>query len=153
MQKMDDKQAFSARLRQALKRSPKKIETATELAVQFSLRHPGAAITPQAAQKWLTGKGRPTADKIETLAKWLQVSSTWLRYGIADQARPYPLPALPVAGATLSEAKSPVPTPDESLLLQRLRAMPEARRRLVYEVVEQFALEGEIWAASPPSDG
>ncbi|OZI77659.1 hypothetical protein CAL22_03780 [Bordetella genomosp. 12] len=44
MQSMDDKQAFAARLRLALKRSPKLIESATRLAVQFSLRHPDAAM-------------------------------------------------------------------------------------------------------------
>lgn len=150
MQKMDDKKAFAARLRQALKRSSKKVETATELAIQFSLRHPGTALTPQAAQKWLTGKARPTPDKIETLAHWLNVSPTWLRYGVADQVRPQSSLTRPTPGLTLAESRPLAPTPEESVLLQRLRAMPEARRRLVFDVVEQFALEGEAWAASQP---
>jgi len=140
MQKVDDKQAFSTRLRQALKRSPKKIETATELSVQFSLRHPEAPITPQAAQKWLTGKARPTVDKIETLAEWLNVSPMWLRHGIADKARPRP------ASNAQKQEEPFQPTTEELLHLARLRAMPEARRLLVIGVVEQFALDDEVWA-------
>ena len=143
MQTVDDKQAFSTRLRQALKRSPKKIETATELSVQFSLRHPEAPITPQAAQKWLTGKARPTVDKIETLAEWLDVSPMWLRHGIADKARPH-------AGRRTQKLDEPFqPTAEEILHLKRLRAMPEARRLLVLGVVEQFALDSEVWADKP----
>ena len=142
MQVMDEKRAFALRLKQALKRSPKKIETAAELAVQFSLRHPDAAITPQAAQKWLTGRARPTPDKIETLATWLDVSPTWLRYGIADKRRP----AKPRGAAEIQSLQS---TADEQLLLQRLRRMPEARRLLVLEIVEQFSLEGEVWSQEP----
>lgn len=143
MQTVDDKQAFSTRLRQALKRSPKKIETATELSVQFSLRHPEAPITPQAAQKWLTGKARPTVDKIETLAEWLDVSPMWLRHGIADKARPH-------AGGRVHKLDEPFqPTVEEILHLKRLRAMPEARRLLVLGVVEQFALDSEVWADKP----
>ncbi|WP_034350068.1 transcriptional regulator [Herbaspirillum sp. GW103] len=140
MKTVDEKQAFSTRLRQALKRSPRKIETATELSVQFSLRHPEAPITPQAAQKWLTGKARPTADKIETLAEWLDVSPMWLRHGVADKARPY------TGNLTQMQDEPFQPTEEEILHLKRLRAMPEARRLLVLGVVEQFALDGEVWA-------
>lgn len=143
MQKMDEKQAFSTRLRQALKRSPKKIETATELSVQFSLRHPEASITPQAAQKWLTGKARPTADKIETLAEWLDVSPMWLRHGIADKARPRS------TSHAQKQKETFQPTAEEIHHLERLRAMPEARRLLVLGVVEQFALDSEVWADKP----
>jgi len=138
MQEMDEKQAFASRLRQALKRSPKKIETATQLAVQFSLRHPNASITTQAAQKWLGGKSRPTPDKIDTLAQWLDVSPLWLRHGVADGGyRPRK-----EAARTISDV--PPLSEKERELLRRLRAMPEARRHLIEELVEQFALDDEI---------
>jgi len=138
MQQMDDKQAFATRLRQALKRSPKKIETATQLAVQFSLRHPNASITTQAAQKWLVGKARPTPDKIETLAQWLEVSPLWLRHGVPDESyRP------PKKGSATAPDFQPV-TEKERVMLRRLRAMPEARRHLIEEIVEQFALDDEV---------
>lgn len=134
MQKMDDKQAFAARLRQALKRSPKKIETAAELAVQFSLRHPDAAVTTQSAHKWLTGKSRPTADKLKTLAMWLDVSPTWLLYGVAD---------LPQAVARIRLAEPVVPTLEELYLIEQVRSLPEARRQLVQEIIEMCLLDAQ----------
>lgn len=76
---------FSERLNQALKRSLKQPLNAPELATQFNLRHPNEPITAQAAHKWLTGKAKPTSDKIETLAKWLEVPAYWLKYGNPQQ--------------------------------------------------------------------
>jgi len=139
MPDMDDKLAFASRLRQALKRSPKKIETATQLAVQFSLRHPNASITTQAAQKWLTGKARPTRDKVETLAQWLEVSPLWLLHGVAEPGYAKPAKA---RRSTVSEA-APLAEAERELL-RRLRAMPEARRHLIEELVEQFSLDDEV---------
>src|SRR5690242_15695098 len=83
----DDNQEFSKRLKLALSRSPKAIDTAAELALQFNLRHPKAPITPQAAQKWLSGLAKPTSDKIETLATWLNVSTHWLQFGTSPEKR------------------------------------------------------------------
>jgi transcriptional regulator with XRE-family HTH domain len=134
MQKTDDKQAFASRLRQALKRSAKKISTAADLAVQFSLRHPEAAITTQSAHKWLTGKSRPTAEKLKTLAVWLDVSPTWLLYGVAD---------LPQAAPRARLAEPVIPTPGELLLIERLRSLPESRRLLIQEIVEMCLLDAE----------
>jgi len=138
MRAADEKRAFAERLRQALKRSPRRIETPTELAIQFSLRHPNSSVTPQAAQKWLSGRAVPTPDKIETLAEWLDVSATWLRHGVADAPRPGRKPV-----AALREPSSP--TAAEWVVLERLRRLPEARRRLVEEIVEQFSLDEDAW--------
>lgn len=137
MRAADEKRAFSERLKQALKRSPKKIETPTDLATQFSLRS-NESITPQAAQKWLSGRAVPTADKIRTLAEWLDVSEAWLRYGVADAPRP-------ARGRPPVMREPPMPSAEELLLLERLRRLPEARRRLVEEIVEQFLLDGDVW--------
>ncbi|OWT55661.1 transcriptional regulator [Candidimonas nitroreducens] len=136
MQKLDDKQAFAARLRQALKRSPKKIETAADLAVQFSLRHSATAITTQSAHKWLTGKSRPTADKLKTLATWLNVSPTWLLYGTADRPR---------APAPLREPQPTIPTAEELRMIEKIRSLPESRRQLVQEIIEICQLDTEVW--------
>jgi len=135
MQKMDDKKAFSARLRQALKRSPKKIDSAADLAVQFSLRHPETAISTQAAHKWLTGQSRPTADKLKTLAMWLDVSPTWLLYGVAD---------LPQTAAPSRQAEPVVPTSEELHLIAQVRSLPESRQRLVREIVEMCRLDADV---------
>lgn len=95
----------------------------------------------QAAQKWLTGQARPTPDKIETLAAWLNVSAQWLRYGIAEDR-----PTVTAKKLPKSRGEAPAPlTKDEALFLGRIRAMPEHRRNLVIEIVEQFSLEQEMW--------
>lgn len=139
MPELDEKKAFAARLKQALKRSPKKIEAASELATQFNLRHPVEPITPQAAQKWLSGTARPTVDKIKTLADWLDVSEQWLRYGVTDMRR-----SKPPKGAKPSD-ETIRPTEEELELIRRLRNLSAYRRQLVVGVIEQFSLDGEIW--------
>lgn len=141
MSSPDEKQAFALRLKQALKRSPKKIGTPTELALQFNLRHQNDSITVQAAQKWMTGKSRPAVDKIKTLAAMLNVSAQWLRYGIAEDRS-----ALATGGKVQAKHTAAIqPTDDEIQLLGRIRILSEHRRNLVHEIVEQFALEQEMW--------
>jgi len=136
MQTMDDKQAFARRLRQALKRSSKKIETSADLAVQFSLRPPGIAITTQSAHKWLTGQSRPTPDKLKILAALLDVSPTWLLYGEESGA----------GTATRVRENLPiVPTPDELKMIGKVRSLPEARRVLVQEIIDMCLLDAEVW--------
>jgi transcriptional regulator with XRE-family HTH domain len=135
MCKTDDKQAFATRLQQALKRSPKKIKTAADLAVQFTLRHPDAPITTQSAHKWLSGQSRPTADKLKTLAVWLNVSPTWLLYGETDLSKT----------ATRREAKLVTPTSEELRLIEQFRSLPEARQGLIQEIIEMCLLDAEVW--------
>ena len=138
----DEKRAFSERLKQALQRSPKKILTANDLALNFNLRHTsGEPITTQAAQKWLTGQAFPTIDKIATLAEWLNVPLQWLRFGIADE-RPTTQPGRKV---NKTKAVAAPPSLEELKLIEALRAMPELRRELILGIVQQFALEQEMW--------
>jgi transcriptional regulator with XRE-family HTH domain len=140
----NEKLAFSQRLKLALKRSHKKIDTPTDLALQFNLRHRNDPITPQAAQKWLSAKARPTADKINTLATWLNVSPQWLRYGI-----PEPKPSKATKPLSrIHAASQSAPNAEELKLLLRIRNLPEHRRHLVTEIVEQFSVEQEIWQGS-----
>lgn len=141
MPSTEDKVAFSLRLKQALKRSPKKINSPTELALNFNLRHAGDPVTPQAAQKWLTGTSLPTYEKIATLADWLNVSLQWLRYGIAEDKPVAKAPRKPLKAKVAASA----PTADELKFLAALRSMPEHRRNLVIEIVEQFSLEQAMW--------
>lgn len=137
----DEKQAFAARLNLALKRSHKKISTPSELAVQFNLQYGGEPISPQAVQKWMSGQNRPSPDKIETLAAMLNVSKQWLRFGI-----PEAMPTRQRPSATAKTAiKHGAPTQAEVLLLNRLRSLPEHQRYLVTEIIEQFALQQEMW--------
>lgn len=136
--KSTEKLAFAQRLALALTRNPKKVSTPTELALQFNLRHQNDPITPQAAQKWLSGKALPTPDKLETLATWLNVSPLWLRHGISESKPLRPSIASPIP-------KQDGLSPTELLFLEHYRNLPAHRRKLVNEIVEQFALEQEIW--------
>lgn len=140
----DEKLAFAERLRIALKRGAKSVSTATELANQFNLRHPNEPITAQAAQKWLTGKAIPTADKIETLAVWLNVSAHWLHYG------PAPLPRQQHDASPVRQTKSQANGTDklsdkESKLLDRMRQLSEHQFFLIAELVDQLAVDREMW--------
>lgn len=136
-----EKTAFTERLKTALKRAPKAVKTATELAHEFNLRHPKEpGITPQAAQKWLSGKAKPSADKLDTLAEWLGVSAHWLAYGPAPTASKKTSPgrgahAAPTAGSL---------TEKETRLVSRLRTLSEHQVYLVAELVDQLAAEREI---------
>ena len=142
MPALNEKQAFALRLKQALKRAPKKVSTAAQLADQFNLQYQGEPVTQQATQKWLTGLAKPTLDKMEVLAEWLDVSLQWLRHGIPEE-RP-----TAKAGRKAAKGKAPAispPTEEELKLLARIRNLPEHRHYLVTEIVEQFAIEGEMW--------
>lgn len=133
----EEKAAFSERLKQALIRSMKRVLSPSELATQFNLRHSYEPITPQAAQKWLTGKAKPTSDKMETLAEWLDVPEHWLNYGSPTPKRSKSTPTpQPVSGDNL--------TPDEIKLIARYRYLTERQQQLVFEVIDAFALEREI---------
>lgn len=137
----DDKQSFALRLKQALKRSKKKVETPTQLALEFNLRYKAEPISNQTAQKWLAGHTRPTPDKIETLAEWLKVSPQWLRYGISEKMPPQTARPLSKKAATNRDAFSD----DEVELILRMRSLSEHQRYLIAETVEQFALNLEMW--------
>ncbi len=137
---VDDKKAFSERLKTALKRLPKSIETATDLAHQFNLRHPNEPITPQAAQRWLKGTAYPTPDKLQTLADWLNVSAHWLKNG------PPPPAKKAVAGKRGVPGQPGQLNEKEARLLAKLRTLSEHQVYIVVELIEQLALEREIWA-------
>jgi len=139
MPEINEKQAFAARLKAALKRTKKKVETPAQLATQFNLRHPADPITSQAAQKWLSGTARPTVDKIKTLADWLDVSEQWLRFGVTDMKRS----AQKKGEAQADEGIQP--TPEELEIIRRLRSLPEHRRRIIEDVLEAFSTDIEAW--------
>ncbi|MDO9485025.1 MAG: transcriptional regulator [Actinomycetota bacterium] len=139
----DENAEFADRLKRALKRGPKSIETSTELAHHFNLRHKNDPITVQAAHKWMQGKGKPTQDKIDTLAEWLGVSAHWLKNG-----PPTVKPKKTILGNRKSDIESGASTLTavEMKLLLRFRHLTEHQAYLIVEMVDQFALEHEMWA-------
>ena len=143
----NEKQAFADRLKIALKRQKKSIETATALAHEFNLRHPNEPITAQAAQKWLSGKAKPTPDKLETLADWLGVSSHWLRNGPPPEPKKKATAgARKGAGSGAGGVAGGVAglTEKETKLLARIRSLSEHQVYLIAELVDQLAVEREV---------
>ncbi|MBG9388370.1 helix-turn-helix domain-containing protein [Caenimonas sp. DR4.4] len=135
----DDKAAFSERLRSALKRAPGAIQSAAQLAHEFNLRHDGESVSDQAAQKWITGKARPSPEKLETLAQMLGVTAYWLRNGSP------PAPVRKLAGKKSSQATAAGRLSEpEAKLVSRLRTLSEHQVRLISELVEQLAVEREL---------
>jgi transcriptional regulator with XRE-family HTH domain len=76
-----EKQEFSKRLRDSLKRAQVQARGAAAVAREFNLRYDGTPVTAQAARKWLTGTALPSQDKLRALCLWLEVSPHWLRFG------------------------------------------------------------------------
>ena len=133
----EEKREFAVRLRRALARSAKPIDTPSDLALQFNLRYPMESVSRQAAQSWLSGRSVPALDKIETIAAWLDVPALWLLHGVADRKKGKK------TGATGS-SYSP-PTAAEKDLLYMLRSLPEHRRKMVTDLVRNFFLDEEMW--------
>lgn len=135
MPTQEEKVAFSRRLNLALRRSPESVQGPTELALRFNLRHPGSAISAQTAHKWLNGRAIPTADKLDTLAKWLNVSAHWLHYGPPPSTLHA---AQPLAGYDVAREENPAPAQPALELARKIQSLPPERRYLIEELVDQL---------------
>ncbi|MDR0578162.1 MAG: transcriptional regulator [Candidatus Accumulibacter sp.] len=77
---MDEKAAFSERLRRAMEDAgyqPRPVVLERE----FNTRYWGAPVTVQGVRRWLKGESIPSQDKLQVLAEWLQTELHVLRYG------------------------------------------------------------------------
>ena len=83
---ISEKQYFSERLKEALIENNISLKP-SHLTRNYNLLAEGAPVTPHAARKWLVGEAIPTQEKILVLAKWLNVSAAWLRFGDADSSQ------------------------------------------------------------------
>jgi len=81
MQDINEKEAFSQRLKQELAKHGWAINSPTWLAREFKLRYGGQSVSVQTASNWLSGAAIPSQDKLQILAAWLNVSNQWLRFG------------------------------------------------------------------------
>ncbi len=89
MQPIKEREAFSRRLKEALKRIGDDGASPTRLAREFNRRYPGAPVTLHAARKWLNGEAVPAQDKLRALAGWLGVGADWLRFGEGGRPTAY----------------------------------------------------------------
>jgi transcriptional regulator with XRE-family HTH domain len=137
----EEKRAFASRLKAALKRAERTVRGPTDLAREFTLRHPKEPISPQAAQRWLSGNGLPTPDKVETLAKWLGVSAHWLRFGtpgsaqIVEERTPEIRRGKPPRYTVTYELKD-----EERHLLRGFRQLSPEQRKLIVDLIAQLGM-------------
>src|SRR5207237_1225824 len=66
----DEKQGFSRRLRESLKRAQPAGSGAAALAREFNLRYDGTPVTVQAGRRWVSGNALPWQDANGGLAMW-----------------------------------------------------------------------------------
>ena len=81
----DEKNAFSKRLRDSLRKAGVDHRSSTRVAREFNLRYPGDPVSSQAVRKWLEAASLPSQDKLRALATWLDVPAQWLRFGDPDR--------------------------------------------------------------------
>ena len=141
-----EREAFAQRLKAALARGRKRISTPTALAEAFNLRWQGRSVTPQAAQKWLTGAAMPEPDKIDVLAQMTGTPITWLRFGVPESRDAKAPAASESKPARYEQADKSSVTPDELRLLTQLRLLSGHRKELVRQLVQELALESEMWS-------
>ena len=123
----DEKEGFSRRLRESLRRAGTPAEGPTEIAREFNLRYHGTPVTPQAVRKWLKAESLPSQDKIRALAFWLGVSPAWLRFGESDAKR-----RRVQAGVRQDVAAYRI---DHTWLATKFEALSEPHKRMTIELV------------------
>jgi transcriptional regulator with XRE-family HTH domain len=83
-----EREAFTARLREALRNA--KLKDTSPTILQRNLSVIGVHVTVHATRKWLLGEAIPTQDKLNRIAAWLGVQPDWLRYGTGAGATTAP---------------------------------------------------------------
>jgi transcriptional regulator with XRE-family HTH domain len=118
MTSSDERHQFSERLQQALRSAEYSPDSPTQLAREFNARFTGQPVTVHAARKWLMGESIPTQEKLRSLAKWLNVTAEWLRFGTAS------------ANNSNSSLNS-----SDAKIIASLRQLDEENRQLVFEFI------------------
>lgn len=120
-----DPKAFGIRFRQAMQRKGHGGLGATQLAEALVSEFPDG-LSVQSVHKWVNGTAVPRPDRLSVLARWLDVSEHWLRFG--------PDPKAP--NRQTGGSDRPLSAKD---LARRLQALSEAQR----EIFEALLLEFE----------
>lgn len=142
---------FAQRLREALALRGRK-PSPTALEREFNLRYLGQPITVHAARKWLLGLALPTQDKLQVLARWLDVSEDWLRWGHEPEGQRMSRPLHTGTGAappTAQHARAPYVQEEETSLLQDWRLLEMRNRALVRSIMEVLLRDQQRHLAAP----
>ncbi len=118
MTSTDERHQFSERLQQALRSAEYTPDSPTQLAREFNARFTGQPVTVHAARKWLMGESIPTQEKLRSLAKWLNVTAEWLRFGTASANN---------SNTSLNSS--------DAKIIASLRQLDEENRQLVFEFI------------------
>ncbi len=118
---------FSARLIEAMKTQGYKPEAAV-LEREFNLRHYGKSIGLHGVRKWLIGSSIPPYDKIETIAKWLNVPPDELTFGLELKQK---------IRQTTKQWNEEIGY-QERELFEAFLALPAPQRKIVREVILAF---------------
>ena len=118
MTSSDERHQFSERLQQALRSAEYSPDSPTQLAREFNARFAGQPVTVHATRKWLMGESIPTQEKLRSLAKWLNVTAEWLRFGTAS------------ANNSNSSLNS-----SDAKIIASLRQLDEGNQQLVFEFI------------------
>lgn len=132
-------ESFAGRLRLALENKGRK-PSPTTLEREFNLRWRGNPVSVHATRKWLLGLSMPTLDKLATLARWLDVSEEWLRWGVTpgNAARTAAEPGAHKVGVVHTGGWQ---GQEESSLVQDYWLLSSADRQVVRAVLETLLRE------------
>jgi hypothetical protein len=132
----DEKQAFTKRLKEALRKAGADSASFARVAREFNLRYGGDPVSTQAVRKWLTGGALPSQDKIRALAMWLDVGVHWLRFGDAERKQDRNQ-----AGTRQDSASYKA---EPVWVARKFESLDEAHKRIVLEIVHALLrLEGK----------
>ncbi|RYH66960.1 hypothetical protein [uncultured Xylophilus sp.] len=124
MPSANDPAAFGARFRQAMRRAGHGDLGATELADTLAMEFP-QGLSIQSVHKWVAGTAIPRPERLAVLAKWLNVSEHWLRFGPDPDA-----------------SRKSIGGIDRSLnakeLARRIQALSGAQREIVEALLVEF---------------
>lgn len=127
---MNEKELFAKRLKEALNNAGYE-ERPSVLEREFNLRYLGQSVTFQAVRRWLRGESLPEQDKLQVLARWLNVEPHWLRFGDG------------VSSAVSADAKRWLEGVDAQTqeVFKVYLELPTRQRSVVNAVIYEFAEE------------
>jgi hypothetical protein len=131
---IEEREGFSGRLKNALRRARYVPDSPTVLARHFNEIYPGRPITVHAARKWLVAQAIPTQDKLRVLASWLDVPADWLRFGTVVESSDVSSPEQNNEVTALLARM----TRDEVSLVEDLHVLEHDERHIVREMILLF---------------
>ncbi len=126
MEAQKERDAFSARLKEALAHQGCPKTGPADVVREFNRRFPGTPVTAHAVRKWLMAESIPAQAKLKTLAEWLGVSPEWLRFGAGEISRLQASEAAPEMDFQLMREIAALSTRDQDVVRTLVKALRRA---------------------------